>query len=205
MKSVAFGFVLCCLVFFTPAGAAVGVKPDNLNISGGIFSFDLVIDNPDSFGAMSFKSTIDVSGPGTLTLDVANSTAVANDTDYWVYNNSAGGIILNDNGSDNYDFGDGALSPYYMDLVAGDIMARYAFTWDTAGDYTFILDLDAADSFVQDRLDGIQKAYQFTPGDDPGIIDSTSNSFTVTIPEPATITLLSLGGMALLRNRKRKA
>lgn len=204
MKIVSFGFVLCCLVFFTPANAAVTIEPDNVTMSGGIFSFDLIINDPGGVtNADSFKVTINVDGPGTLTLDIPTSELVQNETDYWIYGENDGALAAEAAGVNNYLFSDlfSVTATPPETLVAGDIMARYAFDWDeTVGDYTFTVDLSESVSFV--GLDDFSKvALGFTPGSFAG----GSNSFTVNIPEPATIMLLGMGGMALLKNRKRKA
>ena len=202
MKIVSFGFLLICLVSFIPANAAVTIEPDNVTMSGGIFSFDLVINNPDGItNADSFQSTINVSGPGTLTLDIPTSELVANDTDYWIYGENDEALAAEAAGVNNYLFSDlfSVTATPPETLVAGDIMARYAFAWDeTVGDYTFTVDLNDSASFV--GLDDFTKvALAFTPGS----FEGGSDSFTVNIPEPATIMLLGLGGIALLKNRKR--
>ncbi len=207
MKIVSFAFVLSCLVFFTPANAAVIIEPDNVTMPGsvgGIFRFDLVINNPDSItNAESFQAIINVDGPGTLTLDESVSITVEDNTAYWIVDENEGAGVVAASGTNNYLFSDlfsiTATPP--ETLYTGDIMARYAFAWDgTAGDYTFTINLDSVVSFV--GLDNWTKAaLEFTPGSFAG----DSDSFTVTIPEPATIMLLGLGGMALLKNRKRKA
>ena len=207
MKIVSFGFVLSCLVFFTPANAAVTIEPDNIVMpasAGGIFRCDLIINDPDGVtNADSFQSTINVSGPGTLTFDVDTTQLVGNETNYWIYGENEGVLAANATGVNNYLFSDlfsiSATPP--ETLYAGDIMARYAFAWDgTVGDYTFTIDLSSAKSFVG-LEDWTKVALEFTPGSFSG----TNDSFTVAIPEPATVMLLGLGGAALLKNRKRKA
>jgi len=206
MMKIAVSVVLLSgLVFSVPADATVMVEPDNLNISGGIFRFDLVINDPCGVtNADSFQSVINVSGPGTLTLHVDSSQAVQTETNYWLKDENDGATV-----SDlpvGYRFMDyfsvSATPP--EELFAGDIMARYAFTWDTDGDYTFTIDLDSAISFV--GLDDLttKVGLELDPGDDPHIIDSGTDYFTVTIPEPATIMLLGLGGIAVLKNRKQR-
>lgn len=205
MKIVVSVFLLSSLVFSVPAGATVMVEPDNLNISGGIFRFDLVINDPcGTTNALSFQSKIYVSGPGTVTLDVSSSEAVQTEADYWIKDENAGPIVAPNAGGyrfmDTFSSSPSVTPP--EELFAGDIMARYAFTWDTDGDYTFTIDLDSALSFV--LLDDLttKVGLEFDPGDNPHIIDSGTDYFTVTIPEPATIVLLCLGGTAVLKNRK---
>lgn len=198
MKIVSLVFVLSCLIFSVTAGA-ITIKPDNVGVAGGTFSFDLVIHDPAGADAMSFDTTINVSGPGTLTFDETGSEAVAGNSGYWIYDNSLGAVAKSI-GSNEYSFGDTADNPISELLLADEIVARYAFAWDgTAGDYTFSLDLTDTDKNSAFLSDFSTELLQFTPGDFSG----TSESFTVTIPEPATIMLLSLGGTALLRNRKR--
>jgi hypothetical protein len=84
-------------------------------------------------------------------------------------------------------------------LLAGDIMARYAFTWDgTVGDYTFSMDTDIANSFILNGITFGNDALAFTSGQYPG----DQSSFTVAIPEPASLALLALGGLALRRRSR---
>lgn len=188
---------------------AVILQPDNFMMptsAGGLFSFDFVISSdPTGIYGQVFQSTIAVSGPGTLTLDAASSAAVATVDDYWLYGNSADSTPLeNDDGS--YSFADDPWDGYAPELATNDIMARYAFTWDgTVGDYTFTLDLNTDNSFI--LLDDFisYKALQLPDPvsvwwSDP-IIDAEIDGFTVHIPEPATIILLALGSMILLRKR----
>lgn len=198
-------FVLGCLVFSVPADALT-ITPDNLGTAGGIFSFDLVVSDPTGITAASaFKSTVTVSGPGSgaLTFDSTSSIAVVSDSSYWINGNSVGAVAQDAGGS--YIFSDNPDNPAAVALNTGDIMASYAFTWDTAGDYTFTFDLDVADSFIQitegNPPTPTNYAFDFTPGSQAGGIDY----FTTHVPEPATIMLLALGGTALLKKRKRNA
>ena len=116
-----------------------------------------------------------------------------------VYGNSDTEAFLDVDGI-HYVFGDGPDDGTPKLLAADDIMARYAFTWDgTAGDYTFALDLNTLWSFAQDTS-YIPEALQFSPGPyPPGV---PAGSFTVNIPEPATLMLIGLGSAVLLRKRK---
>ncbi len=199
MKVGIWVFVLSCIVFSVPADAVI-IEPGNVVIPaspGGLFSFDFIINDPTGVAALSLQTTINVSGPGTLTFDAALSEAVESDPCYWVYNNSIGAAAI-DRGSNNYEFGDGANDPYLEDLVADEIVARYAFTWDgTEGDYTFTIDLDTSGSHVLDDS-FTEQALEFTPGSFPG----GSNYFTAHIPEPATMLLFGLGGLFLRKKRK---
>lgn len=188
---------------------AVILQPDNIMMptsTGGLFSFDFVISSdPMGIYGQVFQSTISVSGPGTLTLDAASSAAVATVDDYWLLGNSGGAAAI-DKGGNIYQFADDPWDAYAPELATNDIMARYAFTWDgTVGDYTFTLDLHTDNSFIV--LDGFisYKALQLPDPvsvwwSDP-IIDAEIDSFTVHIPEPTTLILLALGGMAVLRKR----
>lgn len=200
MRIVLSVFVLGCFISSVSIGAVV-IKPDNLVLPtspGGLLSFDLTIDDPAGVAAVSLQTTINVSGPGTLTFDVASSEVVESNTDYWVYNNSIGAAAI-DRGSNNYEFGDGADNPSSEVLVAGEIVARYAFTWDgTEGDYTFTLNLDPTKSSILNDATWEEEAMGFTLGDQTG----GSDYFTVHVPEPATMILFGLGGLLL---RKRRA
>ena len=182
---------------------AVVITPSNVvipTLSGETFSFDLIIyGDPLGYSATGYQSTISVNGPGGLSLDAVASEAVATDAGYWIFGNSdsAGAI---DKGGDSYQFGDNPKNPGDETLLAGDIMARYVFTWDgSVGDYTFTLDLDSMPlvTFIQDAY-WSKEPLGFTPGQYSG--DDTS--FTVQlIPEPASIMLL-LFGAALLRKQR---
>lgn len=206
LNFVVLSFALACIS--VPVSAAVEVTPSNLVLpssSGELFSFDLMISSSDPIGitAMGFKSTINVSSgdadPGSLTLDVTNCEAVTGNTGYWTYNNSAGVTVL-DRGSYNYEFADSPDNPYAEALSSGDIMARYAFIWGgDEGAYTFTLDLDTSSSYI--ALDDFvsKEALLINPGI---YLPGDSSSFTVTIPEPATLTLFALGGAIFLRKRR---
>lgn len=204
LNFVILSFALACIS--VPAWAVVEVTPSNLvypSSPGGLFSFDLTISSdPTGITAMGFKSTVNVSspaGPGNLTLDVTNSQAVADYPGYWISSDNSAGVTVLDRGSYNYEFGDNPSNPYAEPLFSGDTMARYAFTWNgVPGDYTFTFDLDTASSYI--ALDDFvsKEALLINPGSYPG----DSSSFTVTIPEPATLTLFALGGAIFLRKRR---
>lgn len=202
-------FVLSCVAFCRLAGG-VEITPSNtipaydfpndeLVLSAGdIFSFDFVLSDPDPIGveAISYKSTINVSGPGLLTLDSAQSEAVENDPGYWIYDNSPD-PFAQDLGSNIYVFSDGpGGNP--EPLLAGDIMARYAFEWDgTIGYYTFALVSGTSNSRVTDSS-VIRHELQLDPGQYPD-----DSSFTLHIvPEPTTLMLLGFGSLIFLRKRK---
>jgi len=196
MLSLILGAIVCL-----PPAEAVVLTPSNVvipTLSGETLSFDLIIDDPMGMIAASYQSTISVSGPGGLSFDSAASEAVAIDAGYWIVGNSAG-AGASDLGGNNYEFGDGPSNPGTETLLSGDIMARYAFTWDgTVGDYTFTLDFDTANSFILNGITYGTDPLEFTSGDYTG--DDTS--FTVsTIPEPASIMLLLLGA-TILRKQK---
>ena len=206
MLSLILGSIVCL-----PA-EAVMLTPSNVvipTLSGETLRFDLIIDgDPLGYLAASYQSTISVSGPGGLAFDVATSQAVVTidtiDQDYWIVGNSAG-VFAFDLGGNNYLFGDGPSNPGIETLLTGDIMARYAFTWDgTVGDYTFTLDLDIEKSLLLNGITYGTDALEFTSGQYSG--DDTS--FTVsTIPEPASIMLLVFGATLLrkpksIKNRK---
>ena len=208
-KVAIFGFVLSCFVAAVPTWGVL-IQPSNISpepvsdcnvvISpGGLFSFDFVISDMSGLTreAQGFQAIISVSGPGGLTGDEPNSVAVADELAYWLYGNSAPVFI--DHGDDSYTFGDNPFNGVAQSLSDGDILARYAFTWDgTVGYYTFTIDLDTDSSFILLEDFITKEALQFTPGPCPG----DDSSFTVHIPEPATLILLALGGFALLRKRR---
>jgi len=203
MKNITIVLLLVCGMFLSlPARGAVTITPSIVQLptaAGEDLAFDFVVVNPDGISAISFQTTVSLTGPGTLTFDGPGSEAVSSDTDYWVYDNSVG-AGARDLGGNLYDFGDGADNPASEALFAGDIVARYVFEWDgTIGDYIFSMDLsnttaNSVFNAVTWNLDALAlDPGELTPGGD--------DWFTVSlIPEPATLALLGLGGI-LLRKR----
>jgi len=192
-------FVLCCLIF-SPQAQCVIITPSNVALpasAGGIFSFDFVISDATSTNATAFGATVSVSGPGTLTFNNADSNAVIYNVNYWVHGNSYG-VIHGTPMVNSYSFSDNPLYGNPEPLATGDIMTRYAFIWDgTNGDYTFALNLNTLYSFVQNE-NYIKETLGFAPGSYPG----TSNSFTITVPEPCTLIIFAFGSSAVLLKRR---
>ncbi len=201
--------VSALLVSIILSAAAFGmeVQPTNIVIpsAGGTFSFDFVANTSPGQDAYAAQATIgSISGPSTLTFNSGASEAVAaSNTDYWVYGNSAGAAAI-DNGGGSYTFSDGPDDPAIASINAGNILARFAFIWDgTVGNYTFNMDLDTASSFA--LLEDFSNAPFTLPTDDwfsGPIVDATDSSFTIHIPEPASIILAGFGGLALLRRHR---
>jgi hypothetical protein len=199
MKKLVIGVVV--LVFISlcvPAKGSVIIEPANDFVTPGQFGFDLIINNPDGVSAQGFQTTIDVSGPGVLTLDETESQDVDEDLAYWVYGNSVSATAI-DLGGGSYQFGDGPDDGLAELLVEDDIVARYVFGWDgTEGDYTFTIDFDTNESFVLNEY-FLKEALEFTPGGYIG--DSTSFTLHL-VPEPVSLMLLALGSTALLKRRQ---
>jgi hypothetical protein len=199
-KVLTLSLVISCIVLAGPVWA-IEITPSNVVLpasAGGLFSFDLVISStPLDTNASGFQCTIDVSPTG-LTLDADSSEVVSDNPGYWIYGNSIGAFAeIRD--VNKYRFSDSVDKATAETLLPGDIMARYAFIWDgVVTDYTFTLDLDIKESYILLGIYGPEEALLFNPGIYPG----TSNSFTITIPEPATLCLFGLGGLLLARNRK---
>lgn len=202
-KSMLVLLLVCSLSLSMPARGEVVITPSNVQLptaAGEDLSFDFVIIDPFGVSAVSFQNTLTLSGPGTLTFDIAGSEGVGSNPAYWAFDNSVG-AVARDLGGNVYDFGDGANDPTFEVLLAGDIIARYVFEWDgTAGDYIFSMDL--ANTTANNVLNF--NTWMSDPlAFDPGIYPGDSDSFTLTlVPEPATLMLFGLGGLLL---RKRRA
>lgn len=200
-QSAVLGIVLGWVILLAPAEGAIVIEPNNVVMPGSageIFSFDYTVSDPMGRSAAAYQSRVSVSGPGTLTFDVTASEASAGHPDYWLAA-GAGDAVAKDIGGGVHDFWDSPTDALARPLSAGDIMARYSFTWDgTEGDYTFTLVSDTYYSFIL-NASYVKEALQFTPGQYPG----QGDSFTVTIPEPSTMALLALGGAGLLKRRRR--
>lgn len=203
-KSMIVLLLVCGLLLSVPAQGAVTITPTNVQlptVSGENLSFDFVITDlgdPCGISALSFQSTFTIGGPGTLTFDGTSSKTVIGETNYWLPGSTA--VEAFENPSGNYVFGDFESSGLGQALAVDDIIARYVYEWDgTAGGFTFTLDSDTAKSFFQknDYITSVPLAIdpgQWLPGD--------STSFTVHIPEPATLMLFGLGTTILLRKRR---
>lgn len=197
MKRAVLTLILVCALQAVPAWS-VELTPSNFVMPtspGELFSFDFIISSPDPVGidAGAFKSTINVDIAG-LIFDVGNSEAVSTDPGYWIFGNSVGAYAEDLTGN-NYAFSDNPDNPAIEALYNGDVMARYAFVWDgTVDDYTFTLDSGITNSYV--LLDDFvsREALQ---------LPTLENSFTVHIPEPATLMLFALGSIVLLKKRSR--
>jgi hypothetical protein len=200
MKKSMFVLLLVCgLLLSLPAHGAVTVTPSNVQLptaAGEDISFDFVISDPDGLSSQGFQSTITPSGPGTLTFDETSSKAVTGDVGYWLPSSP---LVNAFEATGDFVFGDGPDDAIARALAVDDIMARYVFEWDgTPGDFTFALNLDVSASLIQDEF-FIPQAFLF----DHGLYTGGSNWFSVTlVPEPATLMLLGLGGMVLLRKRR---
>ena len=184
--------------------------PDGPGGEHQIFSFDIVVSDPDGVSAVGFQSTLGVDLPGLIFDDDYHdpydietskliSEAVENDPAYWLFSVGDGASYGCPEGSNQFVFSDFDTNLNFHALAAGDILARYSFIWDgTPGDYTFTLNLDKYYTFVFFDIFTPPGAIAF----DPGLFPGGSNWFSVSIPEPATILVFALGGL-FLRKRSR--
>jgi len=211
MKAAMSAFVFCCItvpawaVVITPSDVVLPTSP------GELFSFDLVVKKfPSSFGAKGCTSTIDVSGPGILTFNVASSKAVSNDPSYWLYQNSGGVNTGPPGSSKKHWFADGPNQDEGILGAKDTIVARYTFNWDgTEGLYRFTFDFENLNEnfvfvFVGPPQHYVSYPLKLPHGNwysDP-IVDADNSSFTVAIPEPNALMLFVLGGSILLKKRK---
>ncbi len=205
MKSAVSAFLIC--IALSAIAFGVEIKPTNISIPspGGIFSFDFVVNTPIGQEAQFVQLTIDnvSGGPADLTFDTSASEAVEMNPDYWAFGNSIGATAQSLPGG-SYSFDDGANNPPTA-TINDKILARFAFIWDgTVDDYTFTLDLNIDNSYVY--LDNFQSSPITLPTGQwytEPIIGATDSIFTIHIPEPATMLFLSLGGIFVLKRRKK--
>lgn len=206
MKSAASVFFVC--IIFTTAAFGVEIKPTNIVIpssAGETFRFDIIVSpSTQNIEAQFAQLTIgSISGPSGLTFSSSESEAVKNDSSYWIFGNSMGATAKSyPDGS--YSFDDGADNPPSA-IINDKIFARFAFTWNgTAEDYIFNLDRNTSKSYIY--LADFSTAPVTLPTGQwysSPIIGTTDSSFTVHIPEPISIALLGLGGLAILRKHRR--
>jgi hypothetical protein len=200
MKSVFITF----LIFIAMSATAFGIEVKPANFSspspGGVFSFDFIVTSAPSQPALGVQLTIaSVTGTG-LDFNSIESKKVTSNSLYWVFNNSVGAEAFPSGSS--FVFGDGANDPTSETIQVGDIIARFAFNWNgAAGDHTFNLNRNIANSFV--FLDNFNNDSVALPAGQwyaSPIISATDSSFTVhLVPEPVSIVLFGLGGLAVFR------
>lgn len=198
------------LIFIVLSTTTFGVEVEPVNISipsspGEIFRFDFEVTSPPTQAAYLSQLTIIRSwtNPPDLSFNTIASQSVSSNTSYWVWNNSQGALAV-DNGN-RYIFSDRPENNIAESINNGDILARFAFTWNgTPGNYQFFIDTDITDSFVR-LADFSNASFTLPTGQwysDP-IISATSNSFTIRIiPEPTSLILIALGGLTILRKRR---
>jgi hypothetical protein len=193
MKSLIFTlFISSVFALNAPAAVLTANVTDLPSNPNDTFAFDLLYkDSPIS--AVSFQSTVKITQGdiSALTLDITSSEQIESDSNYWLFNNSGqvkalqsepGAFVFS-------DFSDDGLA---VQITQAMTLAHYVFIWDGTEDtFTFTLDTDVVDSSL---LVNFQ--------DEPVELDSTDNSFSVLIPEPASLLMLALGSAAMLKNKK---
>jgi hypothetical protein len=189
---VAVVLVVCLCLSVSVQAVVISMVQDQMpNNPGGIYSFKMAVLDAQGSSASAFQSSLSVAGPGTLTLNVAESVAVAQNSNYWLFGNSDGAEALDKSGQ--FEFGDNSHDGMSRMLMINDIVGKYAFAWDgTQGWYTFTFNLDLAHSFIVDD--------QFA--NQPLSFESGNTAFEVFIPEPATCLLMGLGIFAVKRSRR---
>lgn len=154
--------------------------------------FDVLIANGLGQNSEGVQITLSVQAQGhagSLTFSSAMSQAVAGDSDYWLFGNSAGANAMN-LGGNVYQFGDGPNNPASAPLLNGRSVARFAFAWDgTVGDYRVSVDTSTQNTFVLQNFVTEQ----------PGWI---ANPVTLAVPEPSGFGALALFGIAIGRWRR---
>jgi len=197
-KIAIIAMVFCSMVLSLPVqGGMVVIEPSNVAVpqqSGGLFSFDFVINNPGDFPIKAFQATINISGPGVLTFDRQGSEVVAEVAGYWIRGNSDGAAAI-DKGNKKYSFGDNPKDGVAQTLSVAAAVARYSFVWKgTEGDYTFSIDPAVVNTFILDE-GLVGHSLRFSPGQYQG----DEGSFTIYLPEPSTLAIIGVGSVVLLK------
>jgi hypothetical protein len=164
--------------------------------TGSTIWFDVLIDEGLGESAEGVQITLSVQPDGhlgSLGFDQTASEAVEADVGYWVVGNSIG-ANASDEGGNTYAFGDNPDDPPSAVLEDGDIVARFAFTWDgVAGDYVVAIDRTTANTHL------LQNFVTVPP-------DWVADPVRLMVPEPGSLTLLAAAGTLLfLRGRQSRS
>ena len=154
--------------------------------------FDVLVNDAMGDRAQNIQITLSVVpvATGAITFDAAESEAVENDVSYWVFGDSVGAGAL-DLGSDTYQFGDSPDSGVAESLINGDIVARFAFTWDgVVDDYLVTVDTGLSNtSILDENFETVAPSW-------------VSNPVMLHVPEPTTVAIIAVGSLAALRRRR---
>ncbi len=193
MKNIIFTLILASVCALNASAVVLTANVTDLpSNSGDSFAFNLLYNDSD-ISAVSFQATINITAGDTsaLALDITASQQINTDSNYWLFNNS-GQAKIQQPQVGSFVFSDFANNGLATPLTQAKILARYEYVWDGTEDtFTFTLDNDIIDSSL---LVNFQ--------DEPVELDTNDNSFSVFIPEPATLLLLTIGSAVLLKNKK---
>jgi len=210
MKAILRGLVGCFVILAMSAAASAATVhiegPTEVIVGPGVtvsVEFEIFVDTATILDADLFDYSLGVSGPG-VAIDHAgtqNATDAGAALPAYIFSGDGDGTFA------GQDFGGGGpASLYASDLSAsGD---GYAAAGKSLG--TFVVKVTGGDADGLHVISG--RGNSDVTGFDVGLIGATAEEgamipnfeFNVAVPEPATMSLLILGGLSILARRKRR-